>query len=96
MSHRISAVPFLARFASPRSSHGQLAGWYSSERAMWMLETADGPQPAIECSGQALELSTKTEVKEESDDAIEWDLLTKTLVLEEKDDEDRPIGVDVY
>ena len=54
---------------------------------MWMLDTVDGPRPAIERREASPEMRTKTEVTAEDDDDIVLELLTKTLVQSEQDDE---------
>ena len=82
--------PFLTRFASQRVAGEQIEGSYSHETAMWMIETANGSRPAIEYSGSALEMTTKTFARPESDDAIGLELATKTDVQTERDDEDPP------
>lgn len=80
-------LPYLARFAIPRTEVDPLDGFYSSEKAMWMMNTINGPRPAIECSAVSQEMRTKTEVTSESDDDIVLELLTKTAVQAEQDDD---------
>ena len=79
-------APYLARFAVPRTPTNPISGAYSEDTAMWMVETTQGPSPAIECSGDCHELSTKTAVQEESDDELTLALATKTEVQAEQDD----------
>lgn len=79
-------APYLARFAVPRTRTNPITGGYSEETAMWMLDTIHGPRPAIECSSDCHELSTKTAIQEESDDELTLALATKTEVQAEQDD----------
>lgn len=79
-------VPYLAQFAVPRTPTNPISGAYSEDTAMWMMDTTQGPRPAIECSEDCHELSTKTAVREESDDELTLALSTKTRVQEEQDD----------
>lgn len=79
-------LPYLARFAIPRTAVNSIAGSYSQQTDMWMIDTAHGPRPAIECSTASHELSTKTEVQAESDDELALELSTKTAVQAEQDD----------
>ena len=81
------ALPYLSRFAIPRTEVDPIDGFYCSEKAMWMMETINGPRPAIECASAAQEMRTKTEVASESDDDIILELLTKTAVQAEQDDD---------
>ncbi len=80
-------LPYLSRFAIPRTEVGPLDGFYCSEKAMWMMATINGPRPAIECAEASLEIRTKTEVTPESDEDSVLELLTKTLVQSEQDDD---------
>ena len=80
------AVPFLARFAVPRTPTNPISGAYSEDTAMWMMDTTQGPRPAIECSEDCHELITKTDVQEEADDELALALSTKTAVQQEQDD----------
>ena len=61
------AVPFLARFATPRTGDDQLPGYYSTVLDMWVVDTKDGPAPVIN-QGALAELVTKTKVNAEQDD----------------------------
>ena len=81
------ALPFLAKFAVPRIAVNPLGGFYCEDTAMWMLNTNEGPRPAIEHSVALSEMRTKTEVEPESDDDFALELLTKTMVQDEQDDE---------
>lgn len=60
-------VPFLARFATPRTGDDQLPGYYSTALDMWVVDTKDGPAPVIN-QGALAELVTKTKVNAEQDD----------------------------
>lgn len=60
-------VPFLARFAIPRTGDDQLPGYYSTELDMWVVDTTAGPAPVIN-QGALAELVTKTKVNAEQDD----------------------------
>lgn len=42
-----SVSPFLLRYAERRSGPNRLPGRYCSEREMWVIDTADGPQELI-------------------------------------------------
>ena len=80
-------LPYLSRFALPRTEVAPLGGFYCEKTSMWMLDTVDGPRPAIERREASPEMRTKTEVTAEDDDDIVLELLTKTLVQSEQDDE---------
>jgi len=80
-------LPYLSRFAIPRTEVAPIDGFYCSEKAMWMMDTINGPRPAIECSTTSQEMRTKTEVTSESDDDILLELLTKTAVQSEQDED---------
>ena len=82
-----SVLPYLSHFACPRTEVPPLGGFYCTEKAMWMVETVNGPLPAIECSLASHEMRTKTEITSESDDDILLELLTKTAVQSEQDDD---------
>ena len=86
---RQPVLPYLSQFACPRTQGASLGGFYCSEKAMWMVETADGPLPAIECGSASQEMLTKTDIKSESDDDIVLELRTKTAVRAEQDDDYR-------
>ncbi|WP_246881748.1 MULTISPECIES: hypothetical protein [unclassified Pseudomonas] len=60
-------VPFLARFATPRTGDDKLPGYYSTAVDMWVVDTQDGPTPIIN-HGALAELVTKTKVNAEQDD----------------------------
>lgn len=60
-------VPFLARFAIPRTGDDKLPGYYSTVMDMWVVDTKDGPTPVIN-HGALAELVTKTKVNAEQDD----------------------------
>ena len=49
-------LPYLARFAIPRTAVHSIAGYYSEKTDMWMIETTHGPRPAIECGPASHEL----------------------------------------
>ena len=78
MHSREQVLPYLANFAIPHTQTDQIGGWYSQEKAMWMLDTDDGPRPAIECDNNLIEILTKTRMQRERDDEITPELLTKT------------------
>lgn len=80
-------LPFLARFAIPRTETKRINGSYSQETKMWMLDTNDGPHPAVECNRGALEMITKTDARSERDDYDMLELITKTMADRERDDE---------
>ena len=79
-------LPYLARFAIPRTVVASIGGSYSQQADMWMVDTTHGPRPAIECASASHEMSTKTEVQAESDDELALELATKTAVQAEQDD----------
>lgn len=85
-------LPYLARFAISRTETEPIGGWYSQDSAMWMLDTVNGPQPAIECGNALPEIITKTDIQSEADDDIALELVTKTHVQSERDDEIPPRG----
>lgn len=82
-------VPFLARFAVPRSEGEALPGSYDKALSMWMVETSQGRVPAIECRSGLAELTTKTKVENESDDTLPalGEITTKTATNTETDDQ---------
>ncbi len=86
MHNEENIIPYLARFAVLRTKIPPLRGWYSPETSMWMLDTADGPRPVIECDRASLEMLTKTRVRSEADDDPTLELMTKTEANEERDD----------
>ncbi len=90
MDRQEHVLPYLARFAIPRTGIEPIGGWYSEETAMWMLDTINGPRPAIECDSTALEMITKTHIQSEADDDNALELSTKTRVQRERDDEITP------
>jgi hypothetical protein len=86
--------PLLTRFGVARTGHFELPGRYCDERQVWVVDTADGPNPIIQ-SGTHLaataELATKTDVQRERDDPGQiWpvELSTKTAHQVERDDVD--------
>ena len=79
-------LPYLAKYAVPRIEVDPLGGFYCEDTAMWMLNTTEGPRPAIEYSAASSEMRTKTEVEPESDDDFVLELLTKTMVQDEQDE----------
>ncbi len=86
MEHQGHVLPYLARFAISRTEIEPIGGWYSQETAMWMLDTADGPQPVIECDSALPEMITKTHIQSEADDDSVLELSTRTRVKTERDD----------
>ena len=86
MHHQENIIPYLARFAVLRTKISPVRGWYSPESSMWMLDTANGPLPVIECDRASLEMLTKTQVNSEADDDPTLELLTKTDADAERDD----------
>ena len=86
MHHQENIIPYLARFAVLRTKIPPVRGLYSPESSMWMLNTANGPLPAIECDRASLEMLTKTCVESEADDDPTLEYLTKTDAEPERDD----------
>ena len=95
MDRQEHVLPYLARFAISRTEIEPVGGWYSQETAMWMLDTANGPQPVIECDSALPEMTTKTHIQSEADDDKVLELSTKTRVQAERDDEPLPKGFDI-
>lgn len=95
MDHCSRALPYLTQFATQRTPNDPIKGWYSLETDMWMVETRNGPRPAIDRDSSMLEMSTKTAIQGEADD-VALELLTKTDVQQEQDDEDPPSGLRFY
>lgn len=84
------AMPFLARFAIARTGEDRLPGYYSTEMAMWVVNSEAGPVPIIDHFALA-ELMTKTKVNAEQDDEGLYsldELKTVTEVRAESDDVD--------
>lgn len=97
MQSREQMLPYLANFAIPRTQTDQIGGWYSEEKAMWMLDTKAGPRPAIECDGTLIEMITKTRMQpEKDDDVFTLELLTKTEMQPERDDEIPPRRFEIF
>lgn len=87
MDSREQVLPYLANFAIPCIQTEQIGGWYSQEKAMWMLETENCPHPAIESDGALLEMMTKKKAEQpERDNDATLELLTKTRVQRERDE----------
>ena len=86
MDNKEEVLPYLAKYAIPRTQTDQIEGWYSQEKSMWMLDTDAGPRPAIEGDGASLEMVTKKEVQRDRDEDITLELLTKTGAQRERDD----------
>ena len=86
MGNKEEVLPYLAKYAIPRTQSDQIEGWYSREKSMWMLDTDTGPHPAIECDSASLEMVTKKEMQRERDEDITLELLTKTDAQRERDD----------
>lgn len=87
MHSREQVLPYLANFAIPCAQEEQIGGWYSQEKAMWMLDIENCPHPAIECDGALLEMMTKKRAEEpERDNDVALELLTKTEVQRERDE----------
>lgn len=87
--------PLLIRDARERTPHPVLAGGYDEHARLWMIESPDGPKPAAATGTDALEILTKTRVRQESDDE-EFSLLaivTKTDIQQEADDQIDQTGV---
>lgn len=88
------AMPFLARFEIARTGEDRLPGYYSTEMAMWVVDSEAGPVPIIDHFALA-ELMTKTKVNAEQDDeglySLE-ELKTVTEVRAESDDVDSAIS----
>ena len=86
MDNKEQVLPYLAKYAIPRVETDQIEGWYSQEKAMWFLDTDNGPRPAIECDSSSLEMVTKKRMQRERDEDITLELLTKTKAQRERDD----------
>ena len=88
------AIPFLERFAIARTGEDSLPGYYSTEMAMWVVDTKAGPAPIIGHCALA-ELMTKTKVSAEQDDEGLYSLdglKTITEVRAESDDIDPAVS----
>ena len=87
MRRREKVLPYLAKFAIPRTQTEEIEGWYSQEKEMWMIDTENGPNPAIECDGALVDMMTKKRAEPpERDNDATLELLTKTKVERERDD----------
>jgi len=85
-----SPTPFLAQYASVRTSSRELQGYYSKEFAMWVVAINGREIPLIDYINTEVELATKTKVEQESDDQEDMfamiELSTKTESQPEQDD----------
>lgn len=89
--------PLLMRQARDRTSHPPLPGGYDEDARMWLINRPDGPKPAATIGTDAVEILTKTRVRQEADDE-EFSLLeivTKTDIQQEADDQVDQTGVGI-
>lgn len=93
-------APLLFRNAVPRTAGPEIPGAYHPGLGVWAVEGPSGPIPIVEADDSyLLEITTKTKVREESDDdnelagsarargAILTEIVTKTAIQLESDDE---------
>jgi hypothetical protein len=87
----LESAPLLTRHAVAREPGQEIPGRYCDARKMWVVDLTTGALPLIEACGSLAALTTKTRVELESDDStdemIALQLLTKTEVQQERDDE---------
>lgn len=89
-----TAVPFLLRFATPRSADAEMPGRYSEELGIWVLDGEGGTRPIVEVAGGSLvvtQTKTMTHVEVDDDDPgrpASMETGTSTAVAHEADDED--------
>jgi hypothetical protein len=84
-----SVVPFLARFAVPRTGDPEIPGHYDPAMNLWVIDGSAGPMPIVDSQMPLVELATKTEVVPEQDDpgsSYLSELATKTAARGEQDD----------
>ncbi|RLM14180.1 hypothetical protein BIY27_08090 [Gibbsiella quercinecans] len=90
MESVIKSMPYLARYAVPRTGENVIPGYYSSELDVWVIDEIEGPIPII-LKGKMAETMTKTRVRQEEDDDGHFILLetiTKSFANQERDDSD--------
>lgn len=90
MENSRELMPYLARYAVPRTGENIIPGYYSSELDVWVIEEIEGPLPII-LKGKMTETMTKTAARREEDDDGHFLLLetiTKSFVSRERDDSD--------
>jgi hypothetical protein len=90
------ATPFLVAHAMLRSGETTIAGYYSRQLDVWVVDHTQGAVPIVECR-QIPEILTKTHARVEEDDDTPFvlmdavsqyplELMTKTLAAPEQDD----------
>ena len=82
--------PLLIRNACDRTSRADLPGSYDHQARVWVIEGERGRQPiASSGTADALEILTKTRVRQEADDEefALHEITTKTSVNQEGDDQ---------
>jgi len=84
-------VPFLTRFAVPRTGDANIPGHYDKALQVWVTESSPFPIPIVESGACLVELATKTDAVRERDDPGETstcltELTTKTAIKSEQDD----------
>ncbi len=98
-----SASPLLFRYATPRTSWGELPGHYDPDAQLWVIETNAGIVPVVQtCDSMIVDTSTVTKIRQEGDDddlssdemlgaerraGALAELATKTDVQQESDDQ---------
>lgn len=83
--------PLLTKFAIRRTGENTLPGHYDPDRQVWVVDTANGLKPLVECDqfNCLAELMTKTDAVPEKDDISLsglLELMTKTMKEAERDD----------
>lgn len=83
-------APFLTNYASERTPAPEIAGYYSTSLAMWVVDIDGKEVPLIDQQNDAVELVTKTLAQRETDDQNGMlslaELATKTAIQPEQDD----------
>lgn len=92
-------TPFLAKYASERTSSGELPGHYSQIFAMWVVTVKEKELPLIDYQNAEVELATKTRAQQESDDQEDMfsmmELATKTANRTEQDDTSEMVSLEM-
>nr|WP_320144088.1 hypothetical protein [uncultured Cohaesibacter sp.] len=87
---RVLTIPLLVNYASERISSPQIQGHYSSDLSMWVVDVDGQETPIISWEHTVIDLATKTETQQESDDQEDnsgiAELGTKTATQIEQDD----------
>ena len=80
--------PFMFRFAEPRTECDEIPGAYDPASQVWCIQAEELSIPIVEADDAALEITTKTKVRQEADDQVGslMQMRTKTFVTEETDD----------